>query len=105
MYIFILFVYYLKHIGGIFKDLSSYFPKSYGAWDKLTACQAKAVLTSYLALTVEQKSALKAACASFVKPVSNAAITTKNDFVRLLELRGFNGAQVLWSKALNTKDR
>ena len=80
-------------------------PKTYKAWGKLNPNQKFKVISCYNSLDVVWKTALLAKVGDYVDPVGNSTVTTKNDLVRLLELRDYSGAIVAWTKALGVLNR
>jgi len=85
--------------GGIFTDLSKYVPQSYNkAWNKLALNQCKVIIEIYQKLTVAQKSKLL----QLNDPLRTESCT-KNDKVRLLELRVLPAAQQFWSIVLGSQ--
>lgn len=81
-------------------------PKSYLKWSKLNDGQARKVLRAYGALTPVQRDHINRTAAAKVHgPTAASPDTTKNDLIRILELRAYADAIATWTRALGTLNR
>ena len=85
--------------------LNSSVPKSYYTWSKLDEFQQRKVLNIYLSLTDQQKRDLITEAGKFENPIGTSTNTTKNDLVRLLDMRMYPSFQTTWTKALGPLQR
>lgn len=74
--------------------------KSYDKWQKLSEFQAKNVVETWGKLTEQGKTVIPTAAIARASPLRASVNTTKNDYVRLLELRMLPSVPRDWSKAL-----
>lgn len=87
--------------GGIFATLPKYVGKSYPKlWEKLNVHQAAAVKEAFARLTPDQKDPVRQFAIGRVNPAAVSPDTTKNDKIRVLELRQDPSMQLAWNDAL-----
>ena len=80
-------------------------PASYKVWTRMSDGQKAKVVTLFASLPESIRVVVQNRTKDMEDCVATTAQTTKNDKVRVLELRMHTGAMALWSKALGTLNR